>query len=796
MPEDRFEETKLKITADVTRGIFEAEKKANITFHQERGEPRIENKELKVPVVGQATHKVSFPKVKPTENHVVLNYEVACEGAVIGANQFRVWPKTLEIEAKLENGDPAAGFQFKINQGGQQSDVWTAKDDGKCEAKLMLPTDAAIVAMSPWEFAGATNNVGQPRKRTLTVRKKTWKAKFKEPHHNSRKPDAPFKQWVNLPTDPANAQGHIMKLEVGPLELNYARQGEEIKVRVTFPATNSVRRSPLPALQTGEAPSTAVALKDPNATPGLDDLVYEADVQIPRNGRRAVFYVNLGVAGGDKCKIEVGVTDSHDDDVLWVQNWRKLGIEMLIPDVAIRQNCSHLLAKDKAALADPLIAELKRIFDKTYLELEFRDADCHTFSKDQLEQSGQAKGTGRDLEWSAVQAQNLIIDADKLWMGTVDQQTKKEKRQKLNKGAQVFIARSPHHLQFIRSIMRGNNDPVPPRTLLFRFCDLIASRASKSRSSPLSRPKEDKLKDMSKITNSFIVESMEKNATKETSLDFHVFETDPITAANKLGITHVRWKAKRYAFASNNPAWMDVGQNTPGAQYRKWTRIEFPDLATMKKWVEIKDSRHVVVKLPKDNDDDPGKVQKIRGDDGNDYLLDISLEFRCYGVEFTSLGEAIGATITYNSQSSTEGMASTIAHEICHAIGQTYTEEVPGEDGGHRPENEIDGVPFERKTHEGGQYYVGKGDTGPHCAKHVVDYAEKHPDVRDAILSARDWNPPPGALEYHFDRIPYSAACVMYGHGKPLETYKLDLCPVCKRYVRAADLSDLNKFIN
>jgi hypothetical protein len=797
MPDDRFEETKLKITPHVTRGLFEGSKSVDIKFVQVGGDPKVDDKEVKVPRGGSAEHEIKFPKVKNTENHVSLNYSCEFEKTNIGQRDYNVWPKTLDIKATLDNtANAAVGFRFKINQRGNTSQVWTVARDGTCSPKLEFPADAAIIPISPWEFVGAVVNTDQPRKRDLNVRKKPWKAKIKN-ITEGKTAESPLKAWVNLAKDFATFKGNILKVEVGPEEMNLAEKDQEIKVRVTFPATNSKRNSPLTALQTGEDPATALAAKDGTAKPGEKALVYETVVKIPDDHRKAVFYVNLGVAGGDKCKIEVGVTDTYEDDVCHVENWRKIAIEMLVPEPAIRQNVTDTLASAGAALSADLKKELERTFDKTFVEFEFPTAGCLTFGQADLTYFNKGDGNGFTATQIA-SAGDMIIDADKLWLGTVDSKGK-EKRQKLSKGKKIFLA-TWHQMEFVRWQKRGQNAMVPlaKNAMCLRWADRISKRA---RENVLYAPPttHEFRQNLSAVENAFMT-NMEKSSSKDVTLPFHVFDKDPICASGQIGVYAVKWRAHHYKKPSDAD-WTDVGATTPGSAYKDlpatWTMLA--DEAAMKKWVEIKDSRHVKVKLPKDDPGDPGNLQKIKVEetqpDGSkknvEYLLDIQVLLVCKAVNFYTNGEALSGYAMYQSQAKTNGIAAVLSHEIGHNFGQGYTEKAVGEGGGIG--TEIGGVTFGVKT-PAGKYYVGKGHTGSHCAKHIVEYAEGKPNKND-ILSIDKWTEPTPAVKDDFAKIneKLSSSCVMYGASDLDATYKLDFCDDCKRFIRATDLSDVTK---
>ena len=95
-------------------------------------------------------------------------------------------------------------------------------------------------------------------------------------------------------------------------------------------------------------------------------------LKLPSDGGKAVCFLHMGVSGGDKCKVEVGVTDTYEDDILYVQNYRKIDLELFVPDPTLRQKASDILADAGADLADKLKGELERVFKDTYIEFDFR----------------------------------------------------------------------------------------------------------------------------------------------------------------------------------------------------------------------------------------------------------------------------------------------------------------------------------------------------------------------------------------------------------------------------------------
>lgn len=123
-------------------------------------------------------------------------------------------------------------------------------------------------------------------------------------------------QWVNLSPDPgAPEQGSRLTLRVVGVEREDARAGDQVFVKVEWPAADqlSKRDDPPRALIDGQDRPWAQG----ETQKGLQ-LAFGAD------GGEVSFTLELGKAGGDQVTVHVGCTDRCDDAKLVITNRRKL----------------------------------------------------------------------------------------------------------------------------------------------------------------------------------------------------------------------------------------------------------------------------------------------------------------------------------------------------------------------------------------------------------------------------------------------------------------------------------------
>lgn len=184
-----------------------------------------------------------------------------------------------------------------------------------------------------------------------------------------------------------------------------------------------------------------------------------------------------------------------------------------------------------------------------------------------------------------------------------------------------------------------------------------------------------------------------------------------------------------------------------------------------------------------------------------EYELNILVELHMYGVEFGTLGGAVGGAgllRTTGGLSPAAGMANTVAHEIAHNCGQTYVQ-FDGTTVGGRAVGPIAGVPWGAKVPDG-PYYVGHGHQGSHCLKPVFDLITSPADRQEHLVQATGatsevpYNQPSGDhWDQYFSKVKDEDHCIMYGEGDPDVTTGRKFCELCVGYLRVTDLANVTK---
>ena len=806
--ENWIEGTKFKIKIEHTAGKLESPT-GKIQFTMEAGHKTdLAEADVTVPRMGDIEHEVTLPDVSDDAIKYRFSYKINVDTKdIYESDWFYVWPKSIHLTAKykkdtgdvskFKEGDAVPDFPFTVgeideNQKPVDGGTFKTGTDGTREFSVTSRGLVTIKPKSPWEIMDPTSQADCKRKRELKVRMKPWKAQIKS-HNAGKTATAPVKQIVNAATDYANAKGQLIKVEVGPPDLADAVRDQEIKVKVTFPATNSKRTDPCPALWLGEDKSTALAPNPTTSKPGVAELKYEAVVKIPADAQPAVFYVQAGVCGGDTCKIEVGVTDSYGDDILHIENWRNIGLELLIGEETLRQKCTKILADTGAALGDDLKTELNRIFEKTFIEFFYPTTACVALKSTDMKKY--LKGTGSAFtEGTISKPESLFVDRTKIKLKEVNSAGDDYEYLDIpNGGDKVFLC-SDYQNRFIRKTklptVTKTND-----TMTWMFVDYIIDRSDQA----LVAGTPDFKADMSKITN-FYATTFEGVDEVTVELPFHVFDLDPIEASGKLCAIKCKWRATHHK-KKGATDWTAIALNTdPGGDHMNWHEVPFTSTAIRDKWFEPINSLFAKFKLKKDAADDPGKLLKIKktqpklpsGNEEVEYDLQIQMQIDFYGVAFGALGGAVngaGQLRTGGGRVTVLGMAQTLAHEILHNCGQTYMGTVSGEVGGWS-KAAIPGIPFPTAFPDS-PYYVGKGHQGSHCAKALLAVIAGATPLIKAAVTAGKFNAPDPAHATYFSTVNQSDQCIMYGEGPELATESMDLCDVCKSYVRATDLSNV-----
>jgi hypothetical protein len=233
----------------------------------------------------------------------------------------------------------------------------------------------------------------------------------------------------------------------------------------------------------------------------------------------------------------------------------------------------------------------------------------------------------------------------------------------------------------------------------------------------------------------------------------------------------------------------------PGAEYRELQTVEIGDLATMKRWLELEDSRHALLKLPTGTAGDvlPGDQRHVRIEilepepQTIEYDLSFEVTYQFRGVKLGTLGFAVGGMIvvrTAGGLATKSAQALALAHEIGHRCGLTYVKHQDGVTGGRtKGIKGLDlpvGLP---KT----PVYVGHGHTGGHCAYGVWKQHSTE-DEREYVFGTEQV-----PIEFSRAMFPDAEHCLMYGEADESATKVPLLCEWCSPYLRATSLDEVTK---
>jgi hypothetical protein len=808
--ENWIEGTKFKIKIEHTAGKLESPT-GKIQFTMEAGHKTdLAEATVTVPRMGDIEHEVTLPDVKDDAINYRFSYKINVDTKdIYESGWFYVWPKTIHLTAKYkkETGDvtkftdgaAVPDFPFtvgEINENKVAVDGGTFRTAAPAGEREFSVTSYGLVTIkptSPWEIMEPTNQADCKRKREIKVRVKPWKATIKS-HTSGKAATTPLKQTVNAEKNYAEGKGSLIKVEVGPPDVKDGLKDQEIKVRVTFPATNSKRKDPFPAVWLGENESTALKPNPTTALPGVAELKYETVVKLPSDGADAVFYVQVGVCGGDTCKIEVGVTDAYSDDVLHVQNWRKIGLELLVADVSLRQKCTKILSDSGAELGTDLKTELDRIFDKTFIEFYYPTGGTATLLSTDLKKYLKGDGTNFTVE-DIDKPEALFVDRAKFKVRTVNStRTAYEYVDLPSGGDKVFLCSDYQRRQLrdtkMKKVKKGKE------TMTWVVVDFIPARSDQNVVSSTPAFKSD----LTKITNYYAAD-FEGVDEKTVELPFAVFELDPMEG--KPGVIKCKWRATHYKKVGlTPPVWSPITDDAdPGGAHRNFTEEVFATKTAREKWCELTDSYNAKLKLKKDGTTDPGKLLKVKktqpktggGTEEVEYDLKIQLQVDFYGISFGTLGGAVGGegqVRTGGGRVTVNGLAQVLAHEIAHNCGQTYMGKVTGEVGGWS-KTAIDGIAF-GTVFPDGPYYVGKGHQGSHCAKALLaKISSASVLIKTAVAAGKFTTPTPEHQTAYFSSITEADQCIMYGSASETTTATRDFCDTCKGFLRVTDLSDV-----
>jgi hypothetical protein len=520
---------------------------------------------------------------------------------------------------------------------------------------ILRPLEKASVNVtvgSPFEFKSwKTNENG--RAREMLVARKTYKAAFFFPAPTGDA-NVPNKWYVNLPQKDDANEGSRVKCVVGAegdqgksKDACLGQKDDEIFVQVKFDAGNSKRNDPKPRLIVGGA--------DVAAEP--DNLTYKSKVKLG-DDRKAYFEIELGMAGGDTCEVSIGVTDAKDDVTppLKIQNWRKLGYEMVQPKPDTVSSYTVMRPDKSAGLADDQLTAMKNELDKCFIEFACK--------KKVFYEDADLPSNGAYTIWDA---DHFELDAGKKIVGLTP--------------------------TTYDALQRGKGTtPQQARDMVIVWADHYVNAAS------------------------FPIGVAVEGTELEVDIGWPnaAFKFCPDRADGTLGVKRAYWWAYEW---KDGGVWKKItANNHPGGNKRGQQVINFADWNDLDPFIEIVHWRKVKLKLPArpTHPNDPGHFRTIAG---KQIKIGFYVEFE--GAAFTTNAAGWHGFIwmgTGGGVYKTGGLVSTLLHELGHNLGQGYTDLTVAPLYGRSNAHAIPGIPFATGVDAGGDKYGDHGHTGAHCA--------------------------------------------------------------------------------
>ena len=697
---------------------------------------------------------VVLDDVPDDEAFYTYKYRISVNGIKQpGFAEYKVWPAHLDLEfvyekqgphdtSGLETGDAAANMQFFVVQGGRQTGPWTTDANGECRVNVDPGLEATILPQSPWSVFEPEDQAGMPRKRKYKVSQAAWTAKIRSHDGLGTAPTAAnvHRQYVNCAQNYAAHGGPLMQLTLGPDTLADGKKDEIVYVKVSFAATNTPRIDPLPGVWTTANAATALQPSTGPAQPdGATERVFELEVPLPNDGQAAELYIQMGYAGGDACKIEVGSTPNYGDHTVHAQSWRKLNVAMIhgdsTPGAGLVSKYSVLRADQAAGFSNAQLATVQAQFEELFIE--FVEARTEFYTAAQL--------------GNAQQQRAMIVDGP--YMGKAPNEK--------------CVVVGFDELDRLATATRA---PSGADTWLCLWFDYLADPAGFTLSSGVLHA---------------------GSPTEAQALDPHegLFKYDPVTT--DLSCRQIAWRAVVYddgmgggtrpiTTPSANAAFEANRVGLSG-----WHVTNNPPLATIDDFVDYDNWQQVTLKAPAAHLSDNGVALGI----------EVAVSFDAS--EFTCNGCAVGGNLwmaTFGGNYADNGLLGVVLHEMGHNMGMAYGLKGIGSVqatvqaynnalaaggaphmadlfalGGRDADNQIPGMPFPDKAPTG-YYYLGHDHVGGHCA-HGLSPADR----RDASYAGKNGD------------------CIMFGESDIANNAPRAFCDVCKKYIKATDLRDIMK---
>lgn len=661
---DVWEETKMDVWATLKKGDVAKlkSKKVKWTFKQTGGVSKIAEQTADVSVTGEAVKAtVDFPRVKDDEPNYEVRYDVEWIQKTTSKKYFGVWPRDFELKAvhKVDGAEQPCEkfiFQVKTETGVAPEDAALTTDaNGVHQYLCRAKTLHEVKAVSPWVIESWKKK--GPRKREVLVSRKKYTAELVQP----TKAGSPHRQYVNL-ENPGDKPRHASKILVkvcakGDLPKapgdRLGMKGDEIFVQVVFGEKNSARNSPKPRLVIDGA--------DVAAEP--DKRTFKGKVKLKDNGDPAEFEVELGLAGGDRCEIKVGVTDACSDDAATLENWRKFRLELWQPTPDVVSSFCVFRNDKSVGLSPSQQKMLKDKMDKVFVEFDHAYANSGFYDG--------AADIGNAGAWR-------ILDGAYFKKGA---------------GKKVYVT-TIDELDRIR-LAKGPSEAAQPKdTLITAWADYL-----------MGRPEGAAHTFSKKLTS-----GSEKHKDQ-----YFFFPDDPTLGAQTPTVNAVVWAATDYKKTGRWHAITDDAD--PGGDRRYAQNVAQADFG---RYVKFKDCHTLEISLPAREGvaDDPGTWAKTVG---SSVKIAVWVTLWRFWPGANAAGWHGYVLMGIDAGAATDGgIVSTFIHEMGHNMGQAYAGKAVGPTYGLPPGKAIPNVAFPAGV-PGGVAYEGLQHTGLHCAFGISD---------------------------------------------------------------------------
>lgn len=690
-----FEDSKLKLKVKIKKG---PKKAPNCTFQFEVVDgDAIADKPGKV--VGEfATCDLDVPKVKEQvkDGAIQETYTIAYkvidkddgDAEYPGPETYRVWPRNVKVTLKKDdNGTEknATGVAFKLTQ----------KDGEPFSATMLTQTidhkrgkPAAITLVPNPNYKVKTWKKGEEsagREREAVV-DASFEAAFMSPVSGTK-----IEQAINHPTGVGqfgtDAKGHEVVITVGAkpdigvsdVAARTAIPGAHVFIKATF-SRSSGRTDPVPGLVKFADDQPLEEIKK-----SPDGKSWTAKVKIT-DDKIGKFKLELGLGGGEECKLEIGTIKDKWTDTLEFQNWRKLQYELWMPNNSGANKATDytkFMGDGSAGLSATSTDYFKKTLDKVFIK--FTAVSNNFLTKAQLPANGD----------------HNIIDADYV---------------KKDAGSKVLVLELDQAKTVLDAVATNKTDA---RIITMIWCDHLC--------------------DPKAWNEGYLV--WQDNQEIATG-DLRVFKKAVVAvggvAHGAYPIKELHWKVSQY----KDGTWKPVSAATdPGYAHRNWTLIN--DEADIKAHVEFMKYDTIKFKFPTTKAGFPGKELTMTGGKPTAGGKELAVTFAIMSSAATEMGfngAALQGTVWMNTHSGAVhhvGMGRTVLHELGHNMGMAYGSIRDLTIRGQKDANQIPGIPFPKPVPVGYVYDDAWGHTGGHCTYGLSVNARK---AADFSKSADAWD--------------------------------------------------------